>query len=364
MNCNLPTCFPVSLDFIDNSFEEFENNCPNGYTRFGVPNPDLESIWTKGANDVNIFYINKKNGSAALPVAPGCVGWSVTVSGGDLPNNGAPINAVIATQTTINDRYDGFTFVNNNVPALRGNHQYGFCIKIDSVKPVNCDTFNAPNPDLQAIWNPGTNGNTQFYINNSNGSKILPKAPGCVGWTVIVSGGDLPNNGASVQTTVATHTPINDNHSAFTFVNNVIPGLQGNHQYSFCLRPPSGSSGLVSAPVVTTQASTPAPTQSQGVVSTQVATSVPTTSPVVSNVTGAPVLSMTGAPVGGPTLIPTTSPASFNAGSASNNELTSAEEAKPTSKLVLYGGIAAGVIVLLIFGYMATGGSKKEESES
>jgi len=359
MNCNLPKCFPVSLDFIDNSFEEFENNCANEYTRFGVPNPDLESIWTKGANGVNIFYINKKNGSASLPAAPGCVGWSVIVSGGDLPNNGAPTNAVIATQTTINDRYDGFTFVNNNIPALRGNHQYGFCIKIQAVSAINCDTFNAPNPDLQAIWNPGNNGNTVFYINNSNGSKNLPKPPGCVGWTVIVSGGDLPNNGANVQTTVASHTAVNDKYSAFTFVNNVIPGLQGNHQYGFCLRAPSDSSGLVSAP-----APTPAPTQAQVAASTQVATSVPTTSSVVSNVTGAPVSGVTGAPIGAPTLIPTTSPASLIAGSGINSEVTSAEETKPTSKLVLYGGIAAGVIVLLIVGYMVTGGSKKEESES
>jgi hypothetical protein len=100
-----------------------------------------------------------------------------------------------------------------------------------------CDTFNQPNPDLQAIWNPGNNGNTVFYINNSNGSKTLPKSPGCVGWTVTVSGDDLPN-GKKVKATVATHTPINDRYSGFTFVNNVIPGLWGNHQYAFCFEDP------------------------------------------------------------------------------------------------------------------------------
>jgi|LauGreDrversion4_2_1035121.scaffolds.fasta_scaffold07318_4 hypothetical protein len=96
-----------------------------------------------------------------------------------------------------------------------------------------CDTFKQPNPDLQEIWNPDNNGNTVFYINNSNGSKNLPNPPGCVGWTVTVSGQYLPN-GKKLKATVATHTPINDRYSGFTFVNNVIPPLEGNDQYSFC----------------------------------------------------------------------------------------------------------------------------------
>jgi len=137
--------YSVSLDY--NILENFEEIIPSNYINYTVPNPDLIPVWYNSTTGP-MFFINPISGSNRLPAAPGCVGWTIYVLGGDLPNNGAPVTATIATHTVspAPDGYNAFTFVGNNIPKLGGNHQYAFYF------PPIAPTVSSRQPDKQGDY--------------------------------------------------------------------------------------------------------------------------------------------------------------------------------------------------------------------
>jgi hypothetical protein len=164
-----------------NTIETFDGDCPTGYYSFGCPNPDVQDVHD-GAGG---YYINANSGKIKLPdpgAGPGCVGWSVIVTGG----SGGKVTTNVAKHMRRGDspgygggpgpiNPDEMSFTNNNeVKKIEawGNQGMSYCFLPPPTAVTNINIINKSPTGFSMSWS-GDNSATSYSF-MLDGTPVAP----------------------------------------------------------------------------------------------------------------------------------------------------------------------------------------------